>query len=322
MSNDQKYVGVIQNQDLTRLKDAPIGSMDMGNAKVPVILIAAPSAAYSLDKTGNLEEHLFPQSREEDPADISNTLTDIHLLKKVDRCPVTGRIIPELWEMERSIEGRLTIHNRLSTSSLSKSDVAEKLAGILRCYALRDGIPYAVNLFNLLSGQIQTNMTKERDANDQRRDDDGDSNSQCVREDSGAGAHDRNLVGNTAGATGGHDGGSNGGSGEGDEVSALPSRESDPIGGLSRQDLIAELKEQQLDLKAFSTSYEIIRQRVQTLKDEGRMMKLIDWSGTAAVMGSLELSIHAIERVVNEIRVLIKKVDSGEIPNTDGDRNV
>lgn len=52
------------------------------------------------------------------------------------------------------------------------------------------------------------------------------------------------------------------------------------------------------------------------------MMKLVNWSGTSAVMGSLELSIHAIERVVEELRSILKRIDSGVIPNLDEDIDV
>jgi len=47
------------------------------------------------------------------------------------------------------------------------------------------------------------------------------------------------------------------------------------------------------------------------------MMKLVDWSGTAAVMGSLDLSIHSIERTIEELKSILRQIDEGEIPNTD-----
>jgi hypothetical protein len=58
---------------------------------------------------------------------------------------------------------------------------------------------------------------------------------------------------------------------------------------------------------------------VQEVKDEGQIMKLVNWSGTSAVMGSLELSIHAIERVVEELKHLLFRIDEGVIPNLDED---
>ena len=58
---------------------------------------------------------------------------------------------------------------------------------------------------------------------------------------------------------------------------------------------------------------------MQEVKDDGRLMKLVDWSGTSAVMGSLELSIHAIERVVDELRDILRRIDTGVIPDLDED---
>jgi hypothetical protein len=49
------------------------------------------------------------------------------------------------------------------------------------------------------------------------------------------------------------------------------------------------------------------------------MMKLVTWSGTSAVMGSLELAIHAIERVVEDLRSIRQRIDAGVIPNLDED---
>jgi len=58
---------------------------------------------------------------------------------------------------------------------------------------------------------------------------------------------------------------------------------------------------------------------VQEVKDEGRMMKLVNWSGTAAVMGTLDMALHSIERVIDNLKDLLLKVDGGVIPNLDED---
>lgn len=78
-----------------------------------------------------------------------------------------------------------------------------------------------------------------------------------------------------------------------------------------------ELREHQADLKAFQDAYGCIHRRVQEVKDESQLLKLVDWSGTSAVMGSLELSIHSIERVVDELKRILANVDIGVIPNID-----
>lgn len=80
-----------------------------------------------------------------------------------------------------------------------------------------------------------------------------------------------------------------------------------------------ELTEHEQDLVAFQKAYSFIHRRVQEVKDEGRMMKLVTWSGTSAVMGSLEMATHAIERVVEELRDILKRIDRGVIPNLDED---
>lgn len=87
--------------------------------------------------------------------------------------------------------------------------------------------------------------------------------------------------------------------------------------GLSRSHIVHELEEHERDLQAFVGAYNMIHRRVLEVKDEGRLMKLVEWSGTSAVMGSLELSIHAVERVVGELRSLREKIDLGQIPNID-----
>jgi len=49
------------------------------------------------------------------------------------------------------------------------------------------------------------------------------------------------------------------------------------------------------------------------------MLKLVNWSGTSAVMGSLELSVHAMERTVEELKSILNRIDAGVIPNLDED---
>jgi len=74
-----------------------------------------------------------------------------------------------------------------------------------------------------------------------------------------------------------------------------------------------------MDLKAFQDAYGCIHRRVQEVKDGGRLLKLVNWCGTSAVTGTLDLTIHAIERVVEGLLDILRKVDSGVIPNLDED---
>jgi hypothetical protein len=88
----------------------------------------------------------------------------------------------------------------------------------------------------------------------------------------------------------------------------------------SRAELEAEIGEKTLDLNAFVAAREIIRRRVLEVADSsGTLTPLPTWSGTDAVLGSLDLSIHAMERTIGELREMLKKatplltlVDGGE----------
>ena len=111
-------------------------------------------------------------------------------------------------------------------------------------------------------------------------------------------------------------GGVDGGAAKGGTVVALPPR-GGVREGLSRKELVLELEEHKKDLRAFMRAYDVIHLRVVEVKDEARLLKLVEWSGTSAVMGALELSIHSIERVIEELKELIAKIDAGAILNTD-----
>lgn len=90
--------------------------------------------------------------------------------------------------------------------------------------------------------------------------------------------------------------------------------------GWNRTELEAEISEKSEDLKAFSTAREIIRHRVRTVVDsQSKLTPLPEWSGTDAVLGSLDLAIHSMERTLDELRELLKKapptlrvIDGGE----------
>lgn len=74
----------------------------------------------------------------------------------------------------------------------------------------------------------------------------------------------------------------------------------------SRKQLQDELEEKTKDLEAFFTAREIIRRRVVEVKDsESKLTPLPYWSGTDAVLGSLDLAIHAMQRTVEELKVLL-----------------
>lgn len=75
----------------------------------------------------------------------------------------------------------------------------------------------------------------------------------------------------------------------------------------TRPELEAEIEEKTLDLKAFVAAREIIRQRVWDVKDSpSKLTPLPTWSGTDAVLGSLDLCIHAMERTIGELQEMRK----------------
>lgn len=83
--------------------------------------------------------------------------------------------------------------------------------------------------------------------------------------------------------------------------------------------LTVEREEMRKDLKAFNKAYEVLRQRLLESNETEipRRPLLHEWSGSRAVVGSLEISIHAIERTIAELGVLIQQIEQGTIPNLD-----
>jgi hypothetical protein len=79
---------------------------------------------------------------------------------------------------------------------------------------------------------------------------------------------------------------------------------------MTREELKAEIEEKKLDLDAFLRARDIIRARVIEVGDSDcRLTPLPNWSGTDAVLGSLDLSIHAMERTLEELRSWLKNIE-------------
>lgn len=89
--------------------------------------------------------------------------------------------------------------------------------------------------------------------------------------------------------------------------------------GLSLSELILERDELRMDYEAFMSAYDKIRMRIVECQDRTppRVPLLHQWSGTSAVCGSLELSINAIKRTIEEYDGLIEQIQKREITNTD-----
>lgn len=80
---------------------------------------------------------------------------------------------------------------------------------------------------------------------------------------------------------------------------------------MNREELEAEIEEKTLDLEAFIEARGIIRRRVLEVSDsDSRLTPLPDWSGTSAVLGSMDLVIHAIERTLDELKTLLQRCEA------------
>lgn len=338
-TKDQKCARDTQNGDRICLTNAPSTSPTM-SGRVPATQTVKLVVAHSPDTKESPQDQLCPRSLEDSPANTSSTLKPILL------CPVTGKPIPSLKKIEETIEKSLTLSNWRWPRSIAVKGIAlalqkwalevglEKAAK--RCdilfgmpepmkYADAANMPwikledlpqltpeaFAERLGGIVDGIERTGNTadQERNIGDQRL----LSSDRSAPEDGGTGCE----PGDERVCEGDSDDG-DGRSSEGGRLIAFHSGGAkDDKGGLSRRLVCLELQEHRADLKAFQDAYGCIHRRIQSVKDDGQLMKMANWSGTSAVMGSLELSIHAIERVVEELKQLLFRIDEGFITNED-----
>lgn len=79
-----------------------------------------------------------------------------------------------------------------------------------------------------------------------------------------------------------------------------------------------ELAETQKDLLAFSEARAILQRRVQEVADypvHRLMPDVTVWSGTAGVLGCLDLSVHALERTAMELKEELQKKEEEPKPS-------
>lgn len=76
-----------------------------------------------------------------------------------------------------------------------------------------------------------------------------------------------------------------------------------------------QIAETKADLQAFKTARETVRARVVEVADhpwqDALLPRINDWSGTDAVLGSLDLAIHAMERTIGELKQLLEATKTG-----------
>lgn len=82
---------------------------------------------------------------------------------------------------------------------------------------------------------------------------------------------------------------------------------------MTREQLTFEISEKTRDLEVFSQARALIRARVMEVSDsQSPLTPLPHWSGTDAVLGSLDLSINAIARTVEELQAELEKLGPEE----------
>jgi len=338
---DRKHVKGTRSRGHTSWTSAPTISR-MGSERVNAIRNAKLAVVLNLGIKGSQQGRRCLRSQEVCRASTLSTLIPILL------CPVTGKQIPPLEKIEEKIEKGLI----LSNWRWPKSVAIKGIALVLQKWAVEVGLERAAKRADMLFGMPepmryadQANMpwlkletlpqlTPEEFADRLGGIVDGiertinDANKECYVGDqcllSGNGsAFEDGGAGSEPGierTSGGDSKIGDGRSEEGGRVIALRSRgTSGKSDGISRRLVLLELREHQADLKAFQDAYGCVHRRVQEVKDENQLMMLVGWSGTSAVMGSLELAIHAMERVVEELKQLLLGIDAGAIPNSDED---
>ncbi len=89
--------------------------------------------------------------------------------------------------------------------------------------------------------------------------------------------------------------------------------------GFSLTWLQREREELRRDRHAFGSALDVMQRRIleSNETDIPRTPRLHEWSGTRAVVGSLEMSLHAVERTLDEINRMIEAVERGDVPNLD-----
>ena len=89
--------------------------------------------------------------------------------------------------------------------------------------------------------------------------------------------------------------------------------------GWSLSFLRRELVELRKDRDAWFQALAVLKARVLESNElpVPRRPILHEWSGTRAVIGSLEVTMHQIERTIEEMEMLVLKVETGELKDLD-----
>jgi hypothetical protein len=89
--------------------------------------------------------------------------------------------------------------------------------------------------------------------------------------------------------------------------------------GYSLSWLMREREELRRDRYSFASALDILKKRIMESNETEipRKPLLHEWSGTRSVVGSLEMSLNAIERTLSEVEHFILAIETGEVANLD-----
>jgi hypothetical protein len=321
MKKGRKSVETTRDLETGSRKAAPT-TTKMACVKGTVILSVKQPAACN---QGLMESPVeLPCRKSQEGSLVSTSSMSKNTREVRDRCPVTGKKIPSIEEIAKSLKQGLLLTENWPESPQA---VALRIAKNLHHWAKKYGLAEAAKRGNIIfeQGLIFNLHFLEEDGENV------DGRSKYSRgSDNSISNDDQRLLPDNGDVLEGDSGRSSSGIGhESDEggdgrivergkILALPARECDqPPTGVSLTLLLDEMSEAEKDIQAFKAAHEIIHARIQEVRDESRFLKLVEWSGTSAVMGSLDLAIHALERTYNEMENILYKIHEGEINNLD-----
>ncbi len=78
---------------------------------------------------------------------------------------------------------------------------------------------------------------------------------------------------------------------------------------VTRKEILREIEESKKDFDTFSQARDKIRSRVLDVADSApRLLPFTQWSGTDAVLGTLDLVCNAIERTIEDLKTSLGQV--------------
>lgn len=80
-----------------------------------------------------------------------------------------------------------------------------------------------------------------------------------------------------------------------------------------------ELEQLRKDRDAWEQALSVLKARILESNELPipRRPILHEWSGTRAVIGSLEVTLHQIERTIEEAKEIVRQIENGDLPNLD-----